>query len=282
MVAGDAARHARRTIRLPPQSGGGHRAPVMLRQLSLAARATGAGALDLVLPPRPLDDGAGEAVASHGLTTGAWGRIRFIEAPLCDACGTPFEADMGAGARCGPCLARPPAFDHARAACLYDEHARDLILKLKHADRTDLAALFARWLARAAADIAPQLDAVVPVPLHRGRLLSRRYNQCAEIARPLARLLRLRYFADALARTRATPSQGGKSADARLRNVAGAFAAPVGWRRRLEGARVLLVDDVLTTGATVEACAGALKAAGAARVDVAVIARVDHAGRDLI
>ncbi len=249
----------------------------MLRQLSLAARATGGAALDLLLPPRPLDEAAGEAVASHGLTAGAWSRIRFVEAPVCDGCGAPFEADRGPKARCRACLAQPPAFDHARAACLYDEHARDLILRLKHADRTDLAGLFARWLARAAADLAPELDAAVPVPLHRGRLLSRRYNQSAEIARPLARLLGLRYFADAVVRTRSTRSQEGRSGDDRRRNVEGAFAAPPGWRRRLAGARLLLVDDVLTTGATVEACAQALKAAGAARVDVAVIARVEHA-----
>jgi ComF family protein len=249
----------------------------MLRQLSIAARAAGGGALDLVLPPRALDDGSREAVASHGLTTGAWSRIGFVEAPFCHGCGTPFAVELGEAVRCRDCIARPPAFDHARAACLYDEHARDLILKLKHADRTDLAGLFARWLARAAADLAPQLDAVVPVPLHPRRLLARRYNQCAEIARPLARLLGLRYFPDALVRTRATQSQEGRSADARRLNVAGVFATPAGWRSRIEGARLLLVDDVLTTGATVESCARALKAAGAARVDVAVIARVKPA-----
>ena len=118
----------------------------------------------------------------------AWSRIAFIEAPFCDGCGAPFDYDMGEGARCAGCQARAPAFDRARAACLYDEHSRDLILKLKHADRTDLAGLFARWIARAAADLLPEVDAVVPVPLHRWRLLSRRYNQAAEIARPLARL----------------------------------------------------------------------------------------------
>jgi ComF family protein len=173
-------------------------------------------------------------------------------------------------------VARAPVFDHARAACLYDEHSRDLVLELKHADRTDLAGLFARWLARAAADIIPDLDAVVPVPLHRSRLLSRRYNQAAEIARPLAGLTGLAYFADAVARTRPTSSQGGKSGTGRRLNVAGVFAVPGRWRAKVQGARLLLVDDVLTTGATVEGCARALKAAGAARVDVAVVARVKH------
>jgi ComF family protein len=201
-------------------------------------------------------------------------KIAFIDAPLCDGCGLPFEYELGPGARCPACSGRAPAFDRARAACLYDEHARDLILKLKHADRTDLAGLFAHWIARAAADILPEQDAVVPVPLHPLRLLSRRYNQAAEIARPLARLAGLPYFADPVVRVRRTASQGGKSAGGRKRNVAGVFAVPKAWRRRVAGQRLLLIDDVLTTGATVEGCARALKAAGAAQVDVAVIARV--------
>ena len=130
------------------------------------------------------------------------------------------------------------------------------------------------WLSRAAADIVPEIDVVTPVPLHRWRLLSRRYNQAAEIARPLARMRGLAYWPDAVIRKRATASQGGRSGSGRRRNVAGVFAVPSRWRDRVAGKRVLLVDDVLTTGATAEGCARALKAAGAARVDVAVIARV--------
>ena len=236
------------------------------------------GLIDLALPPRALDEGASVRgpVQSTGLTAQAWAKIAFVDAPVCDGCGAPFEYDMGADARCAACVARQPAFDHARAACLYDEHSRDLILKLKHADRTDLSGLFARWLTRAAADIIPFADAVVPVPLHRWRLLARRYNQAAEIARPLAKLAGLAYFPDALARPRATQFQGGKSQTGRRRNVAGAFAVPPRWRARVSGARLLLVDDVLTTGATAEGCSRALKAAGAVRVDLVVIARVKH------
>lgn len=238
-------------------------------------RGAAAGLLNLVLPPRALDEAtSGQPVQSLGLSAAAWGRIRFIEAPFCDGCGAPFDFDLGQGARCPACLARAAAFDHARAACLYDEHSRDLILKLKHADRTDLAALFARWLARAAADILPEVDAVLPVPLHRWRLLRRRFNQAAEIARPLAGAARLAYWPDALVRPRRTDSQAGKSGSGRRRNVAGAFEVAPRWRLRVAGARLLLIDDVLTTGATVEGCARALKSAGAARVDVAVIARV--------
>ena len=134
--------------------------------------------------------------------------------------------------------------------------------------------LFARWLARAAAELIEEADAVVPAPLHRWRLLRRRYNQAAELARPLAARARVAYWPDALVRPRHTQSQAGKSGDGRRRNVAGAFHVAPGWRARIVGARILLIDDVLTTGATADGCARALKAAGAAQVDVAVIARV--------
>ena len=239
-----------------------------------AARRAAAGMLDLVMPPRPLDERSGEASQSLGLTAGAWEQVRVIEPPCCAVCGAPFEHDLGHGALCLSCQARRPAFDRARAACLYDDASRELILKLKHADRTDLAPLFARWLARAAAELLDEADAIVPIPLHRWRLLGRRYNQAAEIARRLATLSGCAYWPDALIRRRATPTQAGKSGAGRRRNVAGAFAVPDAWRARVQGARVVLVDDVLTTGATVEGCARVLKAAGVAGVDVAVIARV--------
>ncbi len=240
------------------------------------ARAAARGLLDLFLPPH---DFAGEAAQTIGLNADGWSRIAFIEEPCCDGCGSPFEYDPGPGVRCAACEARPRAFDRARAACLYDETSRDLILKLKHADRTDLAGLMARWLSRAARPLLAEADIVVVVPLHGRRMLRRRYNQAAEIARPLARMHHLAFLPDALERVRDTDTQAGKSASGRRRNVAGAFAVPPRLRDRLAGKRVLLVDDVLTTGATAHACARALKAAGAAAVDVAVIAKV-RAGAD--
>jgi len=246
------------------------------KSLALNGRAILRGALDLILPRETLD--GAPAVGAHGLSVEDWLRIRFLEAPVCDGCGAPFDYDPGEGARCAACMARPRAFDAARAACLYDEISRDPILKLKHADRTDLAPMFARWLSRAAADLLAEAEAVAPVPLHRFRLLKRRYNQAAEIARPLARLAGVPYLADALIRRRATETQGGKSGAHRKRNVAGAFHVPAHRRAQVEGRRILLIDDVLTTGATAEGCARALKRAGAARVDLAVVARVKEAG----
>lgn len=239
--------------------------------------AAGRRALDLILPPAALDGGP---ALSPGLSPDAWARIAFIEDPVCDGCGSPFEYDLGT--RCPACLARRRRFDRARAACLYDEHSRELVLQLKHADRTDLARLFAQWLSRAARDLVEEADAVVPVPLHRLRLLRRRYNQAAEVARPLARTAGLEFLPDALVRVRRTASQGGRTPGGRRRNVAGAFAVPAARRRLVEGRHILLVDDVLTTGATAEACARALKQAGAAGVALAVIAKVKEAAAPTI
>jgi len=224
----------------------------------------------MLFPPQTID--GGPRPLAGGFSADAWSRIRFLDGPVCDGCGVPFDYDPGD--RCAACLAKPRAFDAARAACLYDETSRDPILKLKHADRLDLAPMFARWLSRTARVLIEEADAIAPVPLHPWRLLRRRYNQAAEIARPLARLTGLPYLPDALIRRRATATQGGRSGSGRKRNVAGAFEVPPGRGAQVAGKRVLLVDDVLTTGATAESCARALKSAGALRVDVAVVARV--------
>ena len=228
------------------------------------------GLLDLILPPRAFDGGA---ALTSGLSAEAWSRITFLDGPVCDGCGAAFAYDAGE-IRCVLCQTRPRAFARTRAACLYDEHSRDLILKLKHADRTDLSGLFARWLSRAAAPLLEEADAIAPVPMHPGRLLRRRYNQAAEIARPLAKASGVAYLPDALVRRRDTVSQGGKSASGRRRNVAAAFIVPEARRHQVIGRKIVLVDDVLTTGATAEGCARALLAAGAAEVTLAVVARV--------
>jgi len=235
-------------------------------------RIIGAGRalLDLLLPPL---DVTGAPAMTGGLPAERWGLIAFLEDPVCDGCGAPWEFDPGPGVRCAACTARPRAFDRARAACLYDEASRDMILRFKHGDRTEHAGLFARWIARSAADLVEDADAIAPVPLHPTRLLGRRYNQSAEIARPLARSAGLEYLPDALVRTRRTDSQGGKSGKGRERNVKGAFAVPTDRRKYVKGRRILLIDDVMTTGATLEACAKALLDGGARAVDCAVVAK---------
>lgn len=231
--------------------------------------------VDALLPPRCL--ACGTIVGTAGLLCGpCWGGLAFIAGPQCACCGLPFPVDAGEGALCGACHADPPAFAAARAAVIYDDASRPLILGFKHGDRTHGAAAFARWMARAGAAIVAETDIVVPVPLHRWRLFTRRYNQSALLAKALGLAAGLPVVVDALARRRATPSQGGLDRAARFANVRGAFAV----RRRggIEGRRVLLVDDVLTTGATAEACAKTLLRAGARAVSVLTLARVKGPG----
>ena len=241
-------------------------------------RAPGRALLDLILPPRALDHGA--ATQTPGLSAEAWQQIRFLEAPVCDGCGAPFEHDLGEGVRCAACSSRPRVFARARAACLYDDASRDLVLQLKHADRTELAGLLSNWLSRAAAELIEDSDLIAPVPMRPLRLLRRRYNQAAELARPLARRWRKPYAPQVLQRLK-DGGQAGKSASGRRRAVAGAFEVPERSKRLVEGRRVLVVDDVMTTGSTAEACARALLRAGARAVDLAVVARVrDAAWRD--
>ncbi len=238
------------------------------------ARGVGRGLADAVFPPVSWDDASPSAGA--GLTADSWSQVTFLESPVCDGCGAGFEHDGGAFAsdRCLACQAKPYRFARCRAACVYDEHSRDLILRFKHGDDQVFALQFAQWLRRSAADLLADSDAVAPVPLHRFRLLGRRFNQAAEIARPLARASQLDYLPDALVRARPTDSQGGKSLRGRRENVRTAFAVSETGRRRIKGRRILLIDDVLTTGATAEAGAKALREAGARAVDLAVVARV--------
>jgi ComF family protein len=174
---------------------------------------------------------------------------------------------------CGECVRQPPAFDRARSAFRYDDASKGLVLSFKHGDRPGLARFFAPWLARAAGPLLAEADLLVPVPLHRWRLFQRRYNQAALLAQALARLAPGRYDPALLRRVRHTPPQGHLGRQARRDNVRAAFrlGRPP---ERIAGRRILLVDDVLTTGATIGACAELLKRSGAASVDVLTLARV--------
>ncbi len=208
------------------------------------------------------------------LCAACWEQIDFLGEPLCHACGVPFEFDHGADTLCGVCVREPPRFERARAVMRYNEHSRDLILGFKYADRTFAAPAFGRWMVRAAAGLIDDADLVVPVPLHRLRLLRRRYNQAALLTLAIAKLAGKQAAPDLLVRRRATPSQGRLSPSQRRANVRGAFAVRAQRRDMLAGKRVLLVDDVMTTGATVSASARVLLRAGAVAVDVITLARV--------
>lgn len=240
---------------------------------ALAARAWG-GLLDLLLPPRCL--GCGTPVATQGrLCAGCWTALVFLGPPQCRICGYPLPHALPEAPLCGGCASSPPAYDRARAAFRYDERARGLILAFKHADRTDIAPAFGRWLARAGADLVTDTDVIAPVPLHRWRLLKRGYNQAAILATALGHECGLAVVPDLLQRTRATPSQQGLSGRARAENITQAAFRVHPWHAgRVDGRRILLIDDVLTTGATIGACARVLRRAGAVGVDVLTLARV--------
>lgn len=228
----------------------------------------------LIFPPQCLVCGA-PVENRASLCPECWKAVHFLDGPVCAVCGAPFDVDPGDAAVCGACLAHPPAFATARAVLRYDDASKAPILALKHADRLDLAPMLARWMLRSGQELIIGADMVVPVPLHPVRLWRRRYNQAAELARFIARQSGRAYAPLVLQRRRATRSQGEMpSAKARRRNVRGAFMVPVVSRAAIQGRHILLIDDVLTTGATVDACARALKWAGAEKVSVLAVARV--------
>ncbi|GAK45398.1 phosphoribosyltransferase [Tepidicaulis marinus] len=238
-----------------------------------ALRALMRRAGDFLLPPRCLSCGAG-LDRHYAFCAPCWSAFDFIGEPFCRITGAPFAYDPGEGAVSAAALARPPAFTRARAALLYNDAAARLISRLKYGDRLELAPTFARLMAQAGAGLLAEADLICPVPLHARRLLWRRFNQAAELSRALARLSGKPADPEILLRHRPTKAQVGLSAGARRRNVAGAFSLKAGKGAKIAGKHVLLVDDVLTTGATVEACTRVLLKEGAAMVSVLTIARV--------
>jgi ComF family protein len=245
-----------------------------LPRTDLAWRA-GRALLDLLLPPRCVACDA--SVAAPGLLCpDCFRKTGFITEPFCIRCGVPFANAALGGLEhlCPACRAAAPVFRHARAALRYDAQGRRLILPFKHADRTELAAVLAPHMARAGAALLRDADLLVPVPLHRGRLFRRRYNQAALLAKAVGRIASRPTLPDALRRDRATASLGEKSATERAAEVAGAFAVRPSRAHAITDKHVLLIDDVMTSGATANACADALLAAGATSVDVLVAARV--------
>lgn len=247
-----------------------------LKPFMAIARLSAASAralVETVLPPTCLACRT-PASAFGGLCAKCWQGAGFIERPYCERLGTPFSFDSGAPLISPAAFASPPVFDRARAAMRFGDVARDLVHLLKYGDRPDLARPLGLWMRRAGDEILAEADALIPVPLHWTRLWQRRFNQSAELSRVIANLAHMPVIDDALTRVRATPPQVGLAREERAKNVHGAFSVAPAAKPKIRGRRIVLVDDVLTTGATANACARILRRAGAAQIDVLTLARV--------
>jgi len=233
--------------------------------------------LDIALPT--LCIACRDPVDGPGVCASCWAKLSFIGPPYCPRLGIPFVYDPGPGLLSMEAIANPPAYGRARAAVRYDDVARKLVHALKYQDGTDLAPTMGRWMARAGQELLSDADLLVPVPLHWRRGWSRRYNQSVLLARAIERQSGVRLALGVLRRTRQTAQQIGLSRPQRASNVQGSFAIGPDRRHEILGRHIVLVDDVLTSGATVEACARALLRGGAREVDVLVFARVVEPGR---
>ncbi len=243
-----------------------------LARLTGAARTIFELALGVALPQ--LCAACREPVEGEGLCAACWSKLSFIAPPYCARLGIPFPFDPGPGILSMEAIADPPAYDRARAAVRFDEIARVLVHALKYGDRLDLAPVMGRWMANAGRELTREADLIVPVPLHWRRQWARRFNQSALLAEVVAKASGLRVSHGALKRVKATAQQVGLGRSERALNVQGAFGVRPHARIAVAGRRLVLVDDVLTSGATIEACTRALLRAGAAGVDVLVFARV--------
>jgi ComF family protein len=229
-------------------------------------------ALDIALPT--LCVACREPVDGEGVCAECWSKLSFIEPPYCPRLGIPFVYDPGPELLSMEAIANPPAYARARAAVRYDDVARSLVHALKYQDRTDLAPTMGRWMARAGRELLREADVLIPVPLHWRRGWSRRYNQSGALARVIERHSGVHLASEALRRIRRTEQQIGLSRTQRASNVQGAFKVAPERNGDVAGRRVILIDDVLTSGATIDACARTLLRAKAASVDVLVFARV--------
>src|SRR6478752_764981 len=246
-------------------------------RIATALRAGFARVLDIALPQ--LCATCREPVHGAGLCAACWSKLSFIGPPYCERLGIPFPFDGGPGLLSMEAIADPPAYNRARAAVRYDDIARKLVHALKYGDRLDLAPTMGRWMARAGRELLADADVLIPVPLHWRRLWTRRFNQSALLAKAVAQESGLKIANTALKRVKATAQQVGLSQAERAQNVQGAFRVPAECKAEVAGRRLILIDDVLTSGATSDACARALLRAGARSIDLLVFARVVDAVR---
>jgi len=251
--------------------------PRRFERLGNGARMLLGHAVDLALPP--LCPACREPVVGQALCAGCWSKLSFIAPPYCERLGIPFAYDPGPGILSMQAIADPPAYGRARAAVRYDDVARTLVHAFKYGDRLDLAPTLGLWTARVGRELLADADAIVPVPLHWRRLWARRFNQSALLAQAMAKDCGKPVLYDTLKRVKATAQQVGLTRAQRAENIQGAFRVPDAGKAAIAGRRLILVDDVLTTGATAEGCARVLLRAGAANVDVLTFARVVDAVR---
>jgi len=250
-----------------------------LAPLFASARKAGERALDIVYPPVCI--ACRRATESHfGLCPECWTRMRFIEKPFCERLGTPFDVDLGQPGLLSPeAIANPPAFSRARSVVKFDDGpARLIVHRLKYYDRLEVARPVGRWMARAGRELLDDCDLLAPVPMHRLRLLGRKHNQAALLAKAISRETGVPAAMRALERVKATPPQVGLSKAQRATNLQGAFKVGDAGRMVVLDKRIVLVDDVMTSGATANAAARVLLRAGARRVDVLTFARVVTGG----
>lgn len=246
--------------------------PAPLARFAAKLRAATGRTLNIALPP--LCPACRELVRENGLCATCWGKLSFIAPPYCERLGIPFAYDPGPGVLSMQAIADPPAYGRSRAAVCYDEIGRTLVHALKYGDRLELVPLMGRLVARAGEKLLAEADALVPVPLHWRRLWMRRFNQSMLLAKAISRASGVPVVEDALKRVKPTAQQVGLSKAERAKNVQGAFRVPPEAKAAIAGRRLIVVDDVQTSGATVNACARTLLRAGALNVDVLVFSRV--------
>lgn len=213
----------------------------------------------------------------HGFCSQCWKNINFISKPFCHICGFPFEYDMkDTSGICKQCIYKKPAFDKAVASVRYDDYISPIIASFKYYDKTAYAKIFSSWIMRSTPDLIKKSDIIAPVPLHKLRLLKRKYNQSALLAKHIHKQTGKYTIYDLLYRTKHTRPQVGLEREKRMENVRGVFDVKPKYMESIQNKKILLIDDVTTTGATLDACASALKIAGARKVYAATVAKTAH------
>ncbi len=249
----------------------------MLPNLLNIAFKIGQKSLDFILPPQCLQCHT-LVLQQGGLCANCWQKISFISKPFCKSCGFPFDLPLELESICGPCARKTPPFTRARAAVYYNETSKPMILRFKHGDALHMTPLFTEWLYQAGHELLQQADYIAPIPLYWSRLVYRGYNQAAILSHKLSKKAKIVHAPDLLERKKRTPSQGNLTAKERDKNVSNAFKLNKKYHQLIHDKYILLIDDVLTSGATVRACAKVLKKSGAKQIDVLTLARVIKPG----